>query len=185
MSKPGPASPSRLFFPGVGDLSGPCLDALVDMINRVYVAGEGDLFGEEFQRTSRPELDMLIAASQLLVLEAQLEGDTDSQVHGCMYLKHEAEGDVLMFGMLAVSERSRGLGFARQLLDHAEQCVRDRGCVALQLTLLSPTHEEHAHKRFLEAWYRRRGFEVVRHLPFNWPKPLAKVCEYRLFSKNI
>lgn len=181
-------TPHRLYFPR--ELGEQHVDELVTMINRVYFAAEGDLFGDGFLRTSVDEVRSLMAAGELLALEATLEDDAQPTVHGCMYLRRNADaetaaaGGSFMFGMLAVSERARRCGFGAALLDHAECVVREAQCRTLQLTLLSPVHEVHAHKRFLEAWYRRRGFDVVRHLDFHYPHPLAKVCEYRLFAKT-
>ena len=174
-------APHRLYFPR--ELGERQVDALVAMINRVYFAGEGDLFGAGFQRTSVDEVRSLIMAGELLALEATLDDDTEPTVHGCMHLRRNNDVS-FMFGMLAVSERARRFGFGSALLDHAECVVRQAQCSMLQLTLLSPVHEVHAHKRFLEAWYRRRGFDVVRQLDFSYPHPLAKVCEYRLFAKT-
>ena len=173
----------RIYFPR--ELSDRHLQSLVAMINRVYMAAEGDLFGDGFQRTTHDEVRALMSSGELLVLEAALDGDIEPTVHGCMYLRRNVgDTDSYMFGMLAVSERSRCCGFGAALLDRAESVVREAKCRSLQLTLLSPTQEVHPHKQFLEAWYRRRGFDVVEHLDFHYPTPLAKVCEYRLFSKT-
>jgi GNAT superfamily N-acetyltransferase len=143
---------------------------------------EGDLFGPTFQRTSIAELEMLLAESHFVVLECTASAEHDIQ--GCMYLK-KSDATTAMFGMLAVPHRARGLGHARRLLDFASTWARANACDALQLSLLSPRDEPHAHKAFLEAWYRRSGFQMVKEMEFSWTQPMAKVCQFRLFSMSL
>ncbi len=150
-----------------------------------HAQAEGDLFGPTFQRTSIAELEALIAESHFVVLEsAAPDAAAGRDIQGCMYLK-KSDASTASFGMLAVAHRARSLGHARRLLDFAATWARANACNALQLSLLSPRDEPHAHKAFLEAWYRRSGFEMVKEMEFSWTQPMAKVCQFRLFSMPL
>lgn len=141
------------------------------------------MFGPTFQRTSIAELETLLAESHLVLLESAASS-AERDIQGCMYLK-KSDAATAMFGMLAVPHRARGRGHARRLLDFASTWARANACDALQLSLLSPRDEPHAHKAFLEAWYRRCGFQMVKEMEFSWTQPMAKVCQFRLLSMPL
>jgi len=93
-------------------------------------------------------------------------------------------------GMLATGPSQRGNGVGRALLRFAEDISAARGLHLMQLELLVPQDWTHPSKTFLENWYTRSGYRLVRtdrpekaipHLaPF-----LATTCDYRIYHKAL
>ena len=83
--------------------------------------------------------------------------------HACVFLKEKA--DCLYLGKLAVSERMRGKGVARQLIQLAENRAREKRLSTLELETRIELRENH-------ETFRRLGFVKVgegRHEGFSEP----------------
>src|SRR5258708_8143296 len=71
---------------------------------------------------------------------------------GCVYV--ELRGDRGYLGLLGVDPRRQGTGLGRRLMDAAEECFREAGCVAVDLRLVSartPPPSFYRHLRYLET----------------------------------
>jgi GNAT superfamily N-acetyltransferase len=132
------------------------VDALTDLVNRVYAAAEGEFWSDGATRTSASELATLIAAGEIVAATTRARG-----IVGVVRVQQLSD-DTGEFGMLAAAPEHRGIGVGRALVDFAEQVSRDRDLRTMQLELLVPRGWTHPGKEFLRAWYGRRGYTLVR-----------------------
>jgi GNAT superfamily N-acetyltransferase len=156
---------------------------LTDLINTVYETAEDGLWRSGATRTSAPVMSELIAAGEIAV--ATLDGELAGAVR-----VHAVSANTGEFGMLAAAPEHRGNGVGRALVDFAEQHSREQGMCAMQLELLVPRAWRHPSKVFLDGWYRRIGYEVVRRtrLDENYPELaplLATECELLVYEKPL
>ena len=156
---------------------------LTDLINAVYETSEDGLWSAGATRTSAPAMSELIEAGEIAV--ATLDGELAGAVR-----VHPVSADTGEFGMLAAAPEHRGNGVGRALVDFAEQHSRDQGMRTMQLELLVPRTWRHPSKVFLDGWYRRIGYEVVRRtrLDENYPELaplLATQCELLIYEKPL
>lgn len=128
---------------------------LADLINDVYATAEAGLWRDDATRTTGPQLAELVEAGEIAV--ARVDGEIAGAVH-----VHAVSDDAGLFGMLAVAPEHRGVGVGGALVDFAERLSRDRGLAAMRLELLVPRTWRHPTKVFLDGWYRRLGYRVVR-----------------------
>src|SRR5690242_583257 len=156
---------------------------LADLINDVYAVAEQGLWRDDATRTTAPQLAQLIEAREIAV--ARVDGEIAGAVH-----VHAVSDGPGLFGMLAVGPEHRGAGVGRELVEFAERHCRDRGRAAMQLELLVPRTWRHPTKVFLDGWYRRLGYRVVRRttLDENYPElvpMLATECELLVYEKPL
>lgn len=132
---------------------------------------EADILDDE--RTSREELDALLADPSVTILTAR---DAERLI-GCVAVtcKDTALG---YLGMLCVLPTLQSGGLGRRLLDAAEDHARALGLAAMEMTVIDS-------RASLIAWYERRGyvftgerrpFPVLRDPPINFvvlEKPLG------------
>jgi GNAT superfamily N-acetyltransferase len=94
------------------------------------------------------------------------------------------------FGMLAADHAHRGVGVGRELVAFAEGLSRNRGHRTMQLELLVPRVGKHPNKVFLDDWYSRIGYRVVRTISLADAYPalaplLATECEFVIYEKPL
>ena len=92
--------------------------------------------------------------------------------------------------MLATRPDHQGAGIGRQLVDFAEQVIRDAGLGTMQLELLVPKSWTHPRKEVLRDWYTRRGYRLVRTGDISEQYPalaplLATPCSYLVFRRTL
>nr|WP_281251691.1 GNAT family N-acetyltransferase [Erythrobacter donghaensis] len=98
------------------------------------------------ERTSREELDALLADPAVTILTAR-DGE---RLIGCVAVT--CKDDTLAYlGMLCVSPDLQSGGLGRLLLDAAEHCAREQGIAAMEMTVIDS-------RESLIAWYERRGY---------------------------
>lgn len=105
---------------------------------------EADILDDE--RTSREELDALLADPAVTILTAR---DGESLI-GCVAVTRK-DARLAYLGMLCVLPRLQSAGLGRKLLDAAEDCARAEGIAAMEMTVIDSRAE-------LIAWYERRGY---------------------------
>jgi len=154
----------------------PALKALLEAAYRGDSARAGwnheaDILDDE--RTSREELDALLADPAVTILAARDAGD----LIGCVAVTHK-DGSLAYLGMLCVLPTLQSSGLGRKLLDAAEDLARSEGIAAMEMTVIDS-------RTSLIAWYVRRGyaftgerrpFPVLRDPPVNFvvlEKPLG------------
>lgn len=154
---------------------------LAALVNEVYAVAEEGLWLDGVARTTSAELAGLMRVSELAV--ARRAG----AIVGCVRIQRldDYRGQL---GMLVADPSQRGTGIGRALIHFAEELSVARGLRMMQLELLVPRDWTHPIKMFLEGWYTRSGYRLVRterpeeaypHLaPF-----LATACDLRIYHK--
>ena len=118
---------------------------------------EADILDDE--RTSREELDALLADLAVTILTARDAGT----LVGCVAVtrKDSAMG---YLGMLCVLPTLQSGGLGRKLLDAAEDHARNFGLAAMEMTVIDS-------RASLIAWYVRRGYAMTgERRPFPVPR---------------
>lgn len=105
---------------------------------------EADILDDE--RTSREELDALLADPAVTILTARDAG----ALVGCVAVTRK-DASLAYLGMLCVLPTLQSAGLGRRLLDAAEDCARADGIAAMEMTVIDSRAE-------LIAWYERRGY---------------------------
>jgi GNAT superfamily N-acetyltransferase len=159
------------------------VERLTGLVNDVYAASEDGLWQDEAMRTTTSEMAALIDAGEIAVarVDGQLAGAVRVQVLS------DLAGE---FGLLAADPEHRGIGVGRELVAFAERLSHTRGLEAMQLELLVPRTWSHPSKEFLDAWYRRMGYTVIRRTSVDDLQPelaplLATPCEFVVYEKPL
>jgi hypothetical protein len=162
------------------DAPAPVLQHLVAIVNAAYVESEHDITGLHFRRTNAGDFAALVRAGEVFVVtsDADLlvpEGSDVIETSGAVpadaddpaatifgvFKLHALAPALTSFGMLVVPpayRRAHKLG--AHMLAFAERIVR---AGTVQIELLRPTDgAPHAFKDFLQAWYARAGYALVR-----------------------
>lgn len=159
------------------------IEGLTALINGVYAAAESGLWRPQAVRTSASELTELIKAEQIAV--ATVGGQLAGAIH--VQALSDITGE---FGMLAATPEHRGIGVGRALIDFAEQHCADDGLQVMQLELLVPSSWRHPSKVFLDDWYRRLGYRVIRTASVEDLHPalaplIATPCQFVIYQKAL
>ena len=172
----------RLLDPAAGGDAG-LVEQLSELINGVYATAEHGLWRDGATRTTPSELAGLIEAREIAVatVGGRLVGAVRVQAIS------DATGE---FGMLVADPEYRGIGVGRALIAFAERHSRDRGLRAMQLELLVPRTWRHPSKVFLDYWYRRIGYRVIRTISLDdmyaeLSPLLATPCELVVYEKPL
>ncbi|MFC0864792.1 GNAT family N-acetyltransferase [Sphaerimonospora cavernae] len=159
------------------------LAELTDMVNRVYAVAEEGLWVDGAARTTVEEMSELVRAGEIVV--ARMDG----RIVGSVRVQR-LEGGVGEFGMLAMEPEHRGAGIGRQLIEFVERLSRERGLATMQLEVLVPRDWRHPFKEYLNGWYTRIGYRIVRIGSLEETNPdlvplLATSCDLRIYHKNL
>jgi GNAT superfamily N-acetyltransferase len=159
------------------------VERLTALVNDVYRTAEDGLWRDSAVRTTLAEMAALIEAGEIAAatVDGRLAGSVRVQALS------EVAGE---FGLLAADPEYRGIGVGRELVAFAERLSRARGLPAMQLELLVPRTWSHPSKQFLDAWYRRMGYEVIRRTSVDDLQPelaplLATPCEFVVYEKPL
>ena len=156
---------------------------LTGLVNRVYAASEAGLWHEGAARTTAAEMAGQVAAGEVAMATV---GDG---LAGAIRVRavSEVAGE---FGTLAADAGYRGIGVGRALVAFAERHIRDQGLRTMRLELLVPRTWRHPSKVFLDGWYGRMGYRVVRTADVADAYPdlapmLATPCEFLIYEKPL
>jgi GNAT superfamily N-acetyltransferase len=159
------------------------VERLTGLINDVYAVAEDGLWRDGATRTTAADVARLIDARELVA------ATVDGELAGAVQVRplSESTGE---FGLLAADAGYRGLGVGRELVAFAESRCRERGLRAMQLELLVPREWRHPSKVFLDDWYRRMGYRVIRTTTVEDLQPalaplLATPCEFLVYEKPL
>ena len=100
-------------------------------------------------RTDQQGLREMIEKPGAIILAYRNE---ENNLQGCVYL--EQQKDVMYLGMLTILPTLQGKGLGRQMMKVAEDYARSKGCVAVEMTVISARHE-------LIAWYEKNGYQAT------------------------
>jgi ribosomal protein S18 acetylase RimI-like enzyme len=127
---------------------------LIPLINQAFAV-------ETFMTGPRTDPERLAASLQKGAI--LLAEDESCQLVASIYV--EIRGDRGYAGMLAVAPARQRSGIGHRMMQAAEDYLRARGCVALDITVLSLRTE-------LPPIYRAYGFVETGTEPFDYPHPL-------------
>jgi GNAT superfamily N-acetyltransferase len=105
-----------------------------------------------------------------------LLADDASGFAGCVYI--EIRGDRGYLGLLGVDPPRQGTGLGRTLMDAAEKFLREAGCIAVDLRIVSA-------RTPLPSFYRHLGYLETGTAPFAPDVPAKVPCHYILMSKTL
>jgi GNAT superfamily N-acetyltransferase len=170
-------------LPAVASDDAILMERITDLINEVYAVAEDGLWTEGATRTTVDEVAELTRAGQIAM--ARLRG----RVVGCVRVQRLDE-DTGEFGMLVADPAHRAAGVGRELVRFAERKCRAEGLRTVQLELLVPRAWTHPTKEFLDAWYTRIGYRVVRTGTIDEAYPalaplLATPCDFVIYRKDL
>jgi GNAT superfamily N-acetyltransferase len=131
-----------------------------------------ETFIEGLRTDARRVTEMMRAGNFLVALER------GEQMAASVYV--ELRGARGYFGMLAVDPMFQGKGVGTRMVRAAEDYCRDRGCKAMDITVLSLRPE-------LVPFYHRLGYAESGTEEFRPPRPLKEgaTCHSILLSKNL
>lgn len=132
---------------------------LIPLINAAF-AIESFLEGT---RTDEPRLAAMMEKGSILLAE-----DGNGQALGCVYT--ELRGEHGYLGMLAVDPAHQTKGLARKIVAAAEECFRELGCVAVEISVLNLRPE-------LPPIYRRYGYVETGTEQFSMSRILKDQAE--------
>jgi GNAT superfamily N-acetyltransferase len=172
----------RLLDPAAGQ-DAALIARLVALINSVYAASEKGLWRDAATRTTPAEVAQFIEHGEIAV------ATVGGELAGAVRVRALSDA-VAEFGLLASDPEYRGIGVGRRLIAFAECHSRERGQQAMQLELLVPRIGRHPDKVFLDAWYRRIGYRIVRRTSVEDLQPelaplLATPCEFVVYEKPL
>jgi GNAT superfamily N-acetyltransferase len=143
------------------------IDALCALINAAFRVEqpfiEGDRINPDGVRTYMQKGKFLLA-------------EDAAGLAGCVYV--ELRGDRGYLGLLGVDPPRQGTGLGRKLMDAAENYLRDAGCRAVDLRIVSA-------RTPLPEFYRHLGYLETGTASFAPDVPLKTPCHYILMSKSL
>ena len=143
------------------------VDALVRLINSAFRVEqpfiEGDRIDAEGVRSYMAKGKFLVAGNS--------EG-----LAACVYV--ELRGDRGYLGLLGVDPARQGTGLGRKMMDAAENSLREAGCRAVDLRVIST-------RTPLPAFYRHLGYHETGTALFAPDVPVKVPCHYILMSKTL
>lgn len=127
----------------------------------------------EGTRTDSERLDEMMHTGDMLIAE-----DGSGHLVASVFVK--VRGARGYFGMLAVDSSRQGKGYGRRMVEAAEAYCRERGCEAVDITVLSLRPE-------LLPFYRGLGYVESGTEEFRPPRPLGPgiECHCILTSKSL
>jgi ribosomal protein S18 acetylase RimI-like enzyme len=143
--------------------------AMIPIVNAAF-AVETFIDGS---RTDEERMADLMRTGEFLLAE-----DASGRIVGCVYT--EIRGDRGYFGMLAVDPSRQGTGLGKVMVESAENHCRSRGCVAMDICVLSLRTD-------LPLFYRKLGYSETRTEEFIPSRPLKDCaeCHSIIFSKPL
>ncbi len=121
---------------------------LIALINRAFIVERTFKAGGD--RIDTPEFEDLAGRGAFLIAEV------DGVAQGCMF--YELRGDYGYLGLLAVEPESQGQGIGSALMTAGEALLREAGCLAAEILVLSLRPE-------LLPLYRRAGYRELGREP--------------------
>lgn len=148
-------------------------NAIVDLVNAAFRVEDEVLSGD---RIGLAEVEERLVRGTFLVCDSG-QGD----LAGCVYV--EPRGETGYLGLVSVSPSRQSLGLGRDLMAAAEDRLREAGCSACELWVLSFRQE-------LTAWYGRMGYRLMRIEPFQAVNPgpnrkLLRPCHFEVMERDL
>lgn len=145
-------------------------DRLIPLVNAAFKIAEPFMTGP---RTDPERLAEVIAKGEILLAE-----DDAGQLAASVYT--EVRGQRGYVGMLAVDPARQRTGLGRFMMEAAEQHLRNKGCLAVDITVLSLRPE-------LPPFYRKLGYTETGTEEFHYPHAIKDglECHCVVMSKTL
>lgn len=145
-------------------------DRLIPLVNAAFKIAEPFMTGP---RTDPERLAEVMAKGEILLAE-----DEAGQLAASVYT--EVRGQRGYVGMLAVDPARQGTGLGRLMMETAEQHLRNKGCLAVDITVLSLRPE-------LPPFYRKLGYTETGTEEFHYPHAIKDglECHCVVMSKGL
>lgn len=124
------------------------IPAIAAIVNRAF---QVEAFFLMHDRTNPEQVGEMFDKGEFLLAESP-----SGRTLGCVYFEKRAER--AYFGMLSVEPELKGAGLGRFLIESVEAHARERGCIAMDITVVNLRTE-------LPPFYRRFGYEISGELP--------------------
>jgi predicted N-acetyltransferase YhbS len=128
--------------------TGADIAAIVSIVNLAF---QVEAFFLLHERTNVDQVTEMFAKGEYLLAESG-----DGKLVGCVYF--EKRGERAYFGMLSIDPARKGTGLGRLLIETVEEHARQKGCIAMDITVVNLRTE-------LPPYYRKFGYEVSGRLP--------------------
>jgi N-acetylglutamate synthase-like GNAT family acetyltransferase len=163
-TSPNSASSIRIRIATAHDIA-----AMIPIVNAAF-AVETFIDGT---RTDEERMAGMMRTGEFLLAE-----NASGHIVGCVYT--EIRGDRGYFGMLAVDPSRQGIGLGKVIVEAAENHCRSRGCVAMDICVLSLRTD-------LPPFYRKLGYSETGTEEFAPSRPLngCAECHSIIFSKPL
>jgi len=144
-------------------------DAIADLLNRGFEDER-----PYFDGTTPQQVDEEMKEGTYLVgLDAQ------NRLAGCVYIsRHPFANGYRRVAELGVESSLRSRGYGRQLMEAAEQLLRNDGCSGVKIGVLNFKQEQ------LFKFYRSLGYHETGDQPATIPAP-KKPCHLIIMSKTL
>lgn len=143
------------------------LEALVRLINAAFVVEQVAIEGD---RVDRDRVQAYLRTGTFLLLEHS------RSVLGCVYV--EKRGDRGYLGLLSVDPAQQKKGLGRLLTAAAEKHLKETGCRAVDLRVISARDE-------LLSFYGKLGYAVTGTSPMPAGAPLKIPCHFIHMAKPL
>ncbi len=161
------------------------LKNLVEIINAIYLASEGELWphdGSYFRITLSEIKDFIKKGHLRFAMIAD-------KIVGVIKI-HRKEDNLGCFGLLSVDPNYRNLKIGSKLIQIAEQWCVSSGLSCIELELLVPREFSLKDKEMLRKWYSQIGYKLIAIEPFEslYPshKDLIQVpCNFEIMRKSL
>lgn len=158
-------------------------EELYELIRVAYAETEKEIWGDNYIRASRDELnDYLDRGEFLLVLD-------NEHVVGCVHYSKNNPSST-SFGLLATHNDYKHYGIGSALISAVEQKAKENGSDDVELTILRPYDGEVASKSLLKNWYEGKGYCFIQSIDFSEVRPerakrLLVPCSFDYYRKEL
>ena len=158
-------------------------EEIADIVNKVYDESEGNIWVDDYKRTSKGNILKIIRDRELLIATA------GEEFYGCIHLQR-VNNNTFKFKMLVANPAHTRKGIGSLLVNFAEEQASKKGATYMQLELLVPTEFVHPDKVFLHNWYTRIGYQKIAEHDVDYVHRgisnfLKTGCVAKVYQKNL
>jgi GNAT superfamily N-acetyltransferase len=158
-------------------LTGDQFDRLHEIITHAYAETEKAMWGDDYVRIDRKDLERCIDRDEVLV--ALIEG----RVVGGVRFFHLRD-NTWSFSLLATDFNELEKGIGKALVLRAEEIVQSKGADSLKVEILRPENQKIEAKERIAAWYQRMDYHLVKQIPLGelYPEKVEQISTPSIFD---
>lgn len=131
------------------------LAILTNLINEAYDFDEAGFWIENAKRISEEELTKMVENKEIITAKS------NGEIVGCLRISKLSE-EIGEIGLVSVDLSKRGFGIPNNLMNEAENKLREMGLKKSVVELLVPRNWDHPKKQQLFSWYNLRGYRFLK-----------------------